>query len=144
MKVWLRISLLIVSLLALLWFRSKIVSESVYVAQSEVQGEGLFANRSFQQDELILTDLFPGKDPDEILYKPISSDKFHKAMGYHASKLNHCSKQTNAYVTTDDHKLYQLYAYKPIQKDEEITVDYNLTHKHFPFIGTAQSNYETC
>ena len=38
-------------------------------------------------------------------------------MGYHASKLNHCSKQTNAYVTTDDHKLYQLYAYKPIQKD---------------------------
>ena len=85
------IQLLVILLLilVLLWMnrstnRSTDSEVDVLVQPSPIQGDGLFANRRFVRGELILSNLFPGKDEDELLYDPIPDELFYDYMGYEA------------------------------------------------------------
>ena len=119
-------------------------NSDVFVQPSPIQGEGLFANRRFVRGELILSNLFPGKDEDELLYDPIPDELFYDYMGYEAGKLNHCVRNANSYVFTKDKQIYQLFASRTIEQGDEITVNYNQTHKRYPFIGPAKPEYTVC
>ena len=50
----------------------------------------------------------------------------------------------NSYVFSEDYKVYQLIAKKDIFQNDEITVNYNVTHRDFPFIGAAKEEYNLC
>ena len=65
-------------------------------------------------------------------------------MGDDTAKINHCSRNDNAYVFTDDYMIYQLIAIKDIFQNDEITVNYNSTHEDYPFIGSAKDEYNLC
>jgi len=119
-------------------------AQTTYISSSTIQGQGLFANRSFSEGDLILVNLFPHKDPDEVLYKPVTKEKFMYYMGDKTSRLNHCSNQDNAQVITSDNKIYQLVSTQDISRGSEITVNYDKTNKEYPFIGGANNKYIKC
>jgi len=60
------------------------------------------------------------------------------------AKLNHCSKEDNAKVITSDNKIYQLVSTKDISQGTEITVNYDVTHDDYPFIGGSNKQYIKC
>ena len=58
--------------------------------------------------------------------------------------INHCSVNYNTDIVSKDHKIYKLVAVKDIKKDEELTNNYDLINKKFPFIGRSKEGYQTC
>ena len=124
--------------------RTAFQHKSTYISSSSIQGQGLFASRRFSRGDVILDDLFPHKEPNEVLYNPISESKFNYYMDNKTSKLNHCSREDNAKVITSDYKLYQLVSIKDIPQDSEITVNYDTTNKEYPFIDGIRSDYKKC
>lgn len=137
------INIILLSLLVLYLYNSY-NKKSIYVAKSKIHGQGLFASKNFIKDDIILEDIFPHKDSDKVLYEPISKSLFNKYMSYEGSKINHCLRNDNSYVSTDDYKIYQLRAKKDILKYDEIKVNYNLTHEDFPFIAEAKEEFNLC
>lgn len=119
-------------------------SKTTYISKSKVQGEGLFSSIKFSRGDIILENIFPNKDINEELYEPIKKSIFNEYMGSDASKINHCSRNDNSYVYSDDYKIYKLIAKKNIFQHDEITVNYNVTHADFPFIGQAKEKYNIC
>ena len=71
----------------------------------------------------------------------VRSDKYISKEG---TKINHCSKEYNSYVHTDDYKIYQLKANKTILPRDEITCDYDITNKKYPFIAESEPSYNKC
>ena len=119
-------------------------SQSTYISSSSIQGQGLFTGRPFSKDEVILDNLFPHKESNEILYNPISESKFMYFMDNKTAKLNHCSNEDNAKVITSDNKIYQLVSTKDISQGSEITVNYDVTHNQYPFIAGSNKEYIKC
>ena len=56
-----------------------------------------------------------------------------------ASKL-----KKNTDILTNDYKTFAVVAMKDIKKHEELTVDYNLLYKHYPFITPSKPDYKRC
>jgi hypothetical protein len=125
-----------------LYFRYTI--SHTYVSKSTIQGEGLFTSIPIYKGDIILDNIFPNKDPNEILYNNISKQTFSNYISYEGTKINHCSTNDNSYVFTNDYKIYKLIAKKTIGPNQELTVNYNITHSKFPFIAPSNSNYSTC
>lgn len=136
-------SIILLSLL-LLYLYNTYNKTTTYVTNSKIQGEGLFASKNFVKDDIILEDIFPHKNYNEELYEPITKSLFNKYISYEGSKINHCLRNDNSYVSTDDYKIYQLRAKKDILKYDEITVNYNVTHDEYPFIAEAKEEFNLC
>jgi len=65
-------------------------------------------------------------------------------MGDKTARINHCSKKYTAKVITSDNKIYQLVSTKDISQGTEITVNYDVTHDDYPFIGGSNKQYIKC
>ena len=136
--------ILVILALLLIIIIIKNKNKNTYISKSNINGSGLFANKSFTKGDYILNDLFPHKKKHKILYSPIPADKFNKYMSEKTSKINHCGSNDNASVYTNDHKQYILIAKKNIKHNDEITVDYDKTHELYPFIGGSEKFYNKC
>jgi len=117
----------------------KIYPLDVYVAQSSPElGRGVFANRAFEQGELV------DACPVVILLKPLnqlppriqtlvyswsaltdsSTPSTAVALGY-GSLYNHNNPANMRYQAFDDEKVLRYYAVRNIELGEELTVNYN-------------------
>tara|TARA_Y100000817_G_scaffold133504_1_gene104492 strand:+ start:383 stop:814 length:432 start_codon:yes stop_codon:yes gene_type:complete len=119
-------------------------NQKTYISHSKINGNGLFASKDFKKGDILIDDLFKNKPKNEKLYDPISYDKFQKYINVEGRYINHCNKQINSKVVSKDNKLYKLIATKNIQKDDEITANYNKINKNFPFIAKAEKDYLKC
>lgn len=119
-------------------------NQKTYISHSKINGNGLFASKEFKKGDILIDDLFKNKPKNEKLYDPIPYDKFQKYINVEGRYINHCNKQINSKVVSKDNKLYKLIATKNIQKDDEITANYNKINKNFPFIAKAEKGYLKC
>ena len=119
-------------------------NQKTYISYSKIHGDGLFASKDFKKGDIIIDDLFKNKPKNEILYGPISYNKFQNYINVEGRYINHCSKSINSTMISKDKKLYQLKATKNIKKDEEITANYNSINKKFPFIAKSKEDYLKC
>ena len=131
-------------LLCFILFFLFMISNKTYIKKSKINGDGLYSNIYFKKNEIILDNLFPNKDSDELLYDIINKDKFNKYISEEGTKINHCSKKFNSKVYTNDYKIYKLVATKDIKKNTEITCNYDITNKKYPFIDNSKSWYKKC
>ena len=119
-------------------------TDTTYISSSSVQGKGLFAKKHISKGDIIIENLFPNKPLDEVIYDPITESKFKYYMGDKTAKINHCSNIYNSKVMTMDRKIYQLVSIEDIPSGTEITVNYDLTNKAYPFISGSKEGYKKC
>jgi len=81
--------------------------QDLYISDSNIQGKGLFTNTSLKNDEFV----FVG------IYNNIS-------ISHYGHFINH-QKEPNCKIKIEDGD-YNVYTIKPINKNEELTVDYDL------------------
>jgi len=115
-----------------------------YIAASPINGQGLFANKDIQSGDIVLDNVFPHKPSDKTLYKPVDKSTFNTYISTEGTKINHCSRTINSDLVTNDYKLYQLIAIKPIRQDDEIVSNYDSIHKRYPFIAASEPFYKEC
>lgn len=109
-----------------------LLSHEPFISKSNIHGKGLFADKEYKKNEVILENIFPHKKKSEILFLPIP-DKFDKYIINEGKYINH-SLNYNTIIVSDDYKIFKLVANKNIKKNEELTCNYNKLHKQFPFI----------
>lgn len=131
---------LMISLLIIYFF----LPNKPYVSKSKVHGDGLFAGKNYKKGDIILKELFPYKEKNEMLFNPIGKEKFLKYIIHEGKYINHCSLSKNADIKTNNYRTFTLIAIEDIQKHDEIVVDYNGIHKHYPFIAPALPTYIKC
>jgi hypothetical protein len=131
-------------ILFLIYVCRKYYSRSTYIANSPIHAKGLFSNKTFYKNDIILDDIFPNKPKDRALYKPITKDEFYNYISLEGTTINHCIKDTNSDVVTDDYKIYKLVATKDILPNQEIKSDYNKVNKRYPFIASAGKDFKEC
>jgi hypothetical protein len=135
------LSLLLILLFLYLCYHYK---NNTYIKPSTIHGDGLFANKYFKKNDIIINNIFPYKIKNKKLYNIISSDKFNNYIIKEGKYINHCSNNYNTIIYTDDHIIYQLIAIKDINENEEILCNYNITNKNYPFIAKADNNFKSC
>ena len=99
------------------------------IKKSNIHNQGLFANKNFKKNDILIDNLFPyiskTKNPkkyfDEVIIK---EGKF----------INHCKNSSNTDVIFKDNK-YSLISTKDINKNDEILCDYDIIHNKFNFIA---------
>ena len=115
-----------------------------YIAKSNIHGKGLFAGKKYKKHDVIIENLFPYKDSSIMLFNPITKEKFHSYIIDEGTYINHWSLNKNIDIISDDYKHFKVIAVRDIEKHEELFADYNILHKHFPFIAPALPNYVSC
>jgi len=117
---------------------------NTYIGKSNINGNGLIANKIIKKNEIILENIFPNKPNNLILNKIVLKSKFNDFISSEGKYINHCSHNYNSNVISNDKKIYKLVANKTIYPNEEITTNYDLTHKKYPFIGGSEKKYKSC
>tara|TARA_Y100001935_G_C17311032_1_gene516234 strand:+ start:1444 stop:1869 length:426 start_codon:yes stop_codon:yes gene_type:complete len=115
-----------------------------YIAKSNIHGQGLFSGKKYKKHDVIFENIFPYKDNSIMLFNPITKEKFQSYILNEGRYINHCSLNKNTDIISDDYKLFKVIAIRDIDKHEELFIDYNILHKHFPFIAPALPNYISC
>ena len=115
-----------------------------YLSKSKVHGQGLIAGKNYKKHEVIFENLFPYKDNSSMLFNPITKETFDNYILNEGKYINHCSLNKNIDVLSDDYRVFRVIAKTDIKKHDELFADYNLVHKHFPFIAPALPNYVSC
>ena len=128
----------------LLIFLTEYYKLSLYIGRSDIHGSGLFSVPPIKKGEVILDDIFPHKIGDLELQKDINDIYFNEFISREGANVNHCSNRYNADVYTKDNKKYSLIAIKDIFMNEEITANYDIVHKKYPFIAGSKSFYKEC
>ena len=118
--------------------------DSIFIGTSVIHGNGIFANRDFEKGEIILHDIFPHKPKGVRFYDNVSLDMFNKSLSIEGKYINHCSKNFNSDLVSDDHQTFKLIAIKKIKEGSEITADYNRVHLNYPFIRKPGKHFISC
>ena len=121
-----------------------IAPKKPYIKKSKINGNGLFSPKDYKKGDIIISNLFPKKDDNVSIFNPIETKIFNYYIINEGKYINHCSVNYNTDIVSKDHKRYQLIAIKDIKKDEELTNNYDLINKKFPFIGRSNEGYQTC
>ena len=116
----------------------------IIIGLSTIHGNGVFANRDFEKGEIIIHDIFPNKPKGILFYDNVSLDMFNKSICIEGKNFNHCSKNSNSDLVSDDYQTFKLIAIKKIKEGSEITSDYNRVHLHFPFIRKPDKQFISC
>ncbi len=133
------------SFLALILFILYFIApKKPYIKKSNVHGDGLFSPQDYKNGDVIISNIFPNKDEDTILFNPIEKEVFQNFISNEAKYINHCSINYNTDVTSKDHKIYKLIANQNINKGDELTTNYDNINKKFPFISSSKEGYKTC
>ena len=69
---------------------------------------------------------------------------FNKSLSIEGKYINHCSREYNVDIITNDNIYFKLIAIKDIPKDKEIVANYDLIHRKFPFIAKSKKHYNKC
>tara|TARA_B100000902_G_scaffold396632_1_gene458194 strand:+ start:88 stop:516 length:429 start_codon:yes stop_codon:yes gene_type:complete len=129
-------------ILILVW--EYINPKKTYIKQSNINGNGLFANKNFKIGDIILYDVFSNKPSNVMIFNPIQKGVFNKYISIEGKHVNHCSRYFNSDIHTEDHRLYQLIATQNIKKGDEITANYDIINNKYPFIGKSLPHYKSC
>ena len=132
----------IVFLLGLILFYCSF-SKTFFISKSKIQGEGLFANKNFKKNEIIIDDLFPYNKNRKVL-KEMDKNTFDDYIIREGKYINHCETKANSDVISDDNIYLQLIAIKDIQKGQEIISNYDTIHQKFPFIAKSKLHFRKC
>lgn len=135
---WLIIFLLIVVFLYLHFFKKKQFNKDFTIKESKIHNLGLFANKDFKENEIMIKDLFPYVKKNKTIKK-----NFDEVIILEGKYINHCKKSTNCDVLMKNNK-YLLICIKDIKKGEEIYADYDIINKNFSFIAPSKSYYKEC
>ena len=114
------------------------------IKPSKIHNQGLFANTDFKKGDVIIPNIFPNKPKNMIFYDDISHTLFNSSIINEGKYINHCSKNYNSNIVTNDYHMFPLIATKNIKKNTEITANYNHIHKRFPFIADSKKHYKKC
>ena len=115
-----------------------------YLSTSKIHGKGLFAGKKYKKNEIIYENLFPYKDGQTMLFNPITKNKFQSYILEEGKYINHCGRNKNINIISTDYRIFKVVAARDIKKNEELFADYNLVHKHFPFISPSRPNFVEC
>ena len=122
-----------------LYFNSK----SYSISKSPIHGYGLFANKSYKKNDIIIKDLFPYNFKRNTL-KNLDKDNFNNYILKEGKYINHCNSKANTDLISNDNIYFKLIVLKDIKKGEEILCDYDLVNKRFPFISASKEYYNKC
>jgi hypothetical protein len=114
-----------------------------YIKNSNINGLGLFSNKDYKKNDIIIKDLFPYNSNRNII-KTISKREFSDMILNEGKYINHCSTNYNTDIKSSDNIYFKLIATKDISKNEEIVANYNLINSNFPFISASKKNYKKC
>ena len=118
--------------------------KKTFIKRSNINGNGLFASKNYKIGDIILDNIFPNKPNEQILFNPISLNDFNQYISKEGLHVNHCSNKFNSVMHTEDYKKYILVATSDISRGQEITANYDMIHKKFPFIDGSKHNFVTC
>ena len=138
--------LLIILLIFLLIFLYiiKINVVMTMIKPSKIHNQGLFANTYFKKGDIIIPNIFPNKPKNIVFYDILSDNIFNSSIIKEGKYINHCSKNYNSTIITNDYHVFPLIATKNIKKNTEITANYNHINKRIPFIDNAKKHYKKC
>lgn len=88
--------------------------QDLYISDSNIHGKGLFTNSLLKSNEFV----FVG------IYKCNSSQLFNSSISHYGHFINH-QKEPNCKIKLENGD-YNVYTIKPINKNEELTIDYDL------------------
>ena len=114
-----------------------------YISKSDVDGLGLFTNKDYKKNDIIVDDLFPYINRRNII-KKLTKKEFDDYIIYEGKYINHCSREYNVDIITNDNIYFKLIAIKDIPKDKEIVANYDLINHKFPFIAKSKKHYNKC
>lgn len=117
------------------------------IKPSKIHGKGVFSKKEYKKEDVLIKNLFPFKHPDRILIHTEDVPDFHEIIILEGKYLNHCSKNYNSLLFTDDYKIFRLEAIKDIKIGEEIITNYDVVNKHIPFIANSkitEKNHYKC
>jgi len=135
---------LLIGLIIVLISLHCLLPEKPYIHESKIHGDGLFAGKNYKKGDVIYKDVFPYKGKDDILFNPVGREKFHKYILKEGRYINHCFRNKNVNIVSNDYKSFPLIATKDIQKHEELIANYDIINKKFPFIAPSLPNYVKC
>ena len=114
-----------------------------YIQKSDINGFGLFSNKDYKKNDVIIDDLFPYNIKRNTI-KYLSKSDFNNYIINEGKYINHCSQKYNTDVITNDNIYFKLIAIKDIPKDKEILANYDLIHLKYPFIAHSKEYYKKC
>ena len=135
---WVIIILLIIFFLYLHFFKKKQFNKDFTIKESKIHNLGLFANKDFKENEIMIKDLFPYVKKNKTIKK-----NFDEVIILEGKYINHCKKSVNCDVQFKNNK-YFLICIKDIKRGEEIYADYDKINKNFSFIAPSKSYYKEC
>ena len=118
-------------------------NKSYHIKKSDINGQGLFSNKDYKKNDIIIDDLFPYNNERNII-KKLSKKDFDDYIINEGKYINHCSRGYNTDIMTNDNIYFKLIATKDISKDKEIIANYDLIHGNFPFIAGSKKDYIKC
>lgn len=118
--------------------------QPLYIGKSEINGNGLFANKDYKKGDIIIEDLFSNNTDRLPLNKDTTEKAFLQYISIEGAHVNHCSHNYNCDIITKDNIYVKAIASKDIRRHEEITANYDLLHNKFEYIGSSESGYKVC
>ena len=118
-------------------------NKSYYIDKSNINGVGLFSNKDYKKNDIIIRDLFPYNN-DRNIIKKLTKKDFSDYIIHEGKYINHCSNKYNTDIITNDNIYFKLIATKDIPKDKEIVTNYDLINSKFPFIAKSKKDYIEC
>ena len=118
-------------------------SNSLEVKKSNINGKGVFAKKNFQPGDVVFPDVFKNRPRGTVITNTISEEMFVKYIDPLGKFVNHCSVNFNT-ITDEKNNNHRLVAVKHIKVGDEITNNYDHTHKKFPFINHSFPGWTEC
>ena len=143
-----KLGIVIIGLLVVLAYiiirkmKKKETYSDLEIKPSGIQGDGLFAIKSYNKGDVILDDIFP-RAPSDFDTRKITAKKFSKYISLEGTKINHCASKFNADLILHEKK-HRVVALDKINKGDEVTANYNRVNQKFPFISGANTDFEAC
>ena len=135
---WVIIILLIIFFLYLHFFKKKQFNKDFTIKESKIHNLGLFANKDFKENDIMIKDLFPYVKENKTI-----RNNFNEVIIKEGKYINHCQKSANSNIKMKNGK-YFLICIKDIKQGEEIYADYDIINKNFNFIAPSKSYYKKC
>ena len=135
---WLIIIFFILFLIYLHFFKIKRRNKDFIIKESKIHNLGLFANKNFKENDIMIKDLFPYVKGNKTI-----KNNFDEVIIKEGKYINHCQKSTNSDVEFKNNKFF-LICLKDIKRGDEIYTDYDNINKKFNFIAPSKSYYKTC
>lgn len=113
------------------------------IKNSPIQGKGVFAKDNIAKGKIIVNDLFPYRPEGITMSRSMGAKLFNQSICHVGKFFNHCSMSANCDVI-EVNGVHKMIATRNIKKGEEITANYNIINKKFPFIQKAFPHYTKC